>query len=94
MPGAFVLCDVLTSDECERLVQAAEAIKFTPDVVEGIDNITLISDQLFLDSLFQRCKPFLPQDVAGCDLAGINSRFRFFRYYKGAVYRPHIDGGR
>ena len=42
--------------------------------------------------LYHRCEPFLPQCIGGCALAGINARLRFFRYYQGAVYRPHIDG--
>eukprot|EP01104_Vermistella_antarctica_P012699 TRINITY_DN371_c0_g2_i1.p1 TRINITY_DN371_c0_g2~~TRINITY_DN371_c0_g2_i1.p1 ORF type:complete len:637 (+),score=127.82 TRINITY_DN371_c0_g2_i1:146-2056(+) len=28
----------------------------------------------------------------GCELAGLNARWRFYRYVPGAVYRPHIDG--
>lgn len=45
VPGAFLLSNVLDHDECLFFIAAAEAMKYTPDAVDGIDNITLIADE-------------------------------------------------
>ena len=84
--GAFLIQNVLSVDECCQLTAAAEAIGFAHDAVAGIDNIVLYADESLLNPIFERCRQHLPQE----GLMGINSRFRFFRYTKGAVYRPHI----
>lgn len=34
----------------------------------------------------------MPQEMGGRKLGGVNARWRLFRYYSGAIYRPHIDG--
>lgn len=84
--GAFLIQNVLSVNECCQLTAAAEAIGFAHDAVAGIDNIVLYADESLLNPIFERCRQHLPQE----GLMGINSRFRFFRYTKGAVYRPHI----
>jgi len=38
------------------------------------------------------CRPLLPQQLGGGKLAGINARWRLYRYSPGATYRPHVDG--
>ena len=84
--GTFLIQNVLSSGECSQLISAAEAIGYSHDAVAGIDNIVLYADDSLLSPIFNRCRHLLPQD----GLVGINSRFRFFRYKQGAVYRPHI----
>ena len=84
--GTFLIQNVLSSRECSQLIAAAEAIGFSHDAVAGIDNIVLYADDSLLLPIFQRTRDSLPQS----GLVGINSRFRFFRYRQGAVYRPHI----
>lgn len=89
VPGVFntfLMQNVLSSDECNQLIYIAETIGYSHDAVEGIDNIVLYADDSLLSPIFERCRHLLPQE----GLMGINSRFRFFRYRKGAVYRPHI----
>ena len=86
VPGTFLMQNVLTNEECLQLISVAEAIGYSHDAVAGIDNIVLFADDSILVPIFQRCRHLLPQK----GLRGINSRFRFFRYRKGAVYRPHI----
>ena len=66
-------------------MKAAEGIKYLPDVVDGIDNITLIADDALLASIFSRVKSLLPQSICGCSLVGLNARFRFFRYFPGEI---------
>eukprot|EP01052_Picozoa_sp_SAG31_P034663 SAG31_NODE_4082_length_3608_cov_2.026788_4_plen_353_part_00 len=105
--GAFVLTDVLSAVECKQLRQCAEANGFVPDVPAGrtaalaapgsdperAANFTMLADSSLLEAIYTRCKPHLPQQLAdGCELRGLNARFRFYRYYPGATYRPHVDG--
>ena len=92
VPGAFVMTDVLSSAECARIVAVAETIGYRPDAVDDIDNIVWLADESLWGPIFRRCEPMLPPRVGACELRGINARFRLFRYYPGAVYRPHIDG--
>lgn len=92
VPGAFIMTGVLSQVECGQFIAAAEAIGFVPDAVDGIDNLVLYSDPSILDSIYDRCLHMLPQTLNNRTLAGINARFRLFRYYPGAEYRPHIDG--
>ena len=84
--GTFLMQNVLSKEECSQLIAAAEAIGYSHDAVEGIDNIVLFADDSLINPIFERCRHLLPQR----GLVGINSRFRFFRYAEGAVYRPHI----
>ena len=87
VPGAFLLSNFLDCDECQYLISAAEEMKYTPDAVDGIDNVTMIADEQLLRELTIRCKAFLPDPDSSFKFAGINARFRFFRYFPGAVYR-------
>ena len=52
----------------------------------------MIADDHLLDIILNRCKPLIPTYINNCKLVGINARFRFFRYFESAVYRPHSDG--
>jgi len=100
VPGAFVLLDVLSTDECDLLIAAAHQLGFTPDhplsrpSPSGIEACEWLVDEHVIDPIFERCRQHLPQQVAGGEVAGINPRWRMFRYTdtEGAVYRPHIDG--
>ena len=97
--GAFVLSGVLTPGECQQLIHTAECMGFGPDhptakaAPTGIDTCEWLADDSVLGPIFDRVKTHLPQQLAGGKaVAGINARWRMFRYGEGAVYRPHIDG--
>jgi hypothetical protein len=88
--------------EARAIVQAAEAVGLEKDrpasgsaaELESIlaDNLVWLADPTFLATLFGRVREHLPQCVDGGDVAGINARFRIYRYVPGSTYRPHIDG--
>ena len=59
VPGAFVLRNILSESECDYLISAAETMKYTPDVVEGIDNLTIIADQNLLNVVYNRCRELM-----------------------------------
>jgi len=42
--------------------------------------------------MFSRCKDQLPSRIDEQEVAGINRRFRIYKYNHGNVYRPHVDG--
>ena len=97
VPGAFMLTGLLSRRECALLVNVAESMGFSPDHPVGQPEPTgidacewLVSDALQA-TIFQRAAPFAPI-IRGCAACGLNARWRFFRYDKGARYRPHIDG--
>ncbi|CZS99618.1 uncharacterized protein RCO7_07932 [Rhynchosporium graminicola] len=101
VPNLHLLKDILSPSECEQIIGAAELIGFTPDApirAEGEESSVLahnfywIVDNAFIDKLWARVLPFVPQNVGGKRVRGLNRRFRVYRYIPGAEYRAHIDG--
>ncbi|KAI8816679.1 uncharacterized protein EV422DRAFT_544490 [Fimicolochytrium jonesii] len=108
VPGAFLLQDVLTAAQCAQILRTTEAVGYTPDEpIAGAaseqtsvlaHNLFWLADTELLGMIFDRVKEHLPQTLPSISptsppkLAGINSRWRVYRYVPGAVYRPHIDG--
>jgi hypothetical protein len=108
VPGAFIILDVFTPDECLQIVQAASAIGFEKDqAAEGsallktsilARNFVWLADSHFLDHFYSQILPFVhPTAPAGPggqigNVRGINARFRVYQYTENQLYRPHIDG--
>ncbi|GMK55524.1 hypothetical protein CspeluHIS016_0205800 [Cutaneotrichosporon spelunceum] len=107
VPGAFIILDVFTPDECLQIVQAASAIGFEKDqAAEGsallktsilARNFVWLADKDFLDHFYSQILPFVnPTAPAGPNaignVRGINARFRVYEYTENQLYRPHIDG--
>ncbi|KAE8446070.1 hypothetical protein EG329_012578 [Mollisiaceae sp. DMI_Dod_QoI] len=101
VPNLHLLKDVLTSDECEQIIAAAEMIGFTPDApirAEGEEisilahNFYWIVDTGFCAKLWARVAALVPENLGGKKVRGLNRRFRVYRYVPGAEYRAHIDG--
>ncbi|CAE7341830.1 unnamed protein product [Symbiodinium sp. CCMP2456] len=98
VPGAFVLSDVLSVQECHMLRQATEAMGYRPDVPlsseldERAHNVVLMANDFQNTSLFERVKHLLPSKLGQEKLLGINRRWRFYRYLSGNLYRKHLDG--
>ncbi|BEJ16232.1 hypothetical protein CspHIS471_0508370 [Cutaneotrichosporon sp. HIS471] len=107
VPGAFIVLDVFTPEECLQIVQAASAIGFEKDqAAEGsallktsilARNFVWLADSHFLDHFYSQILPFVnPTAPAGPNatgnVRGINARFRVYQYTENQLYRPHIDG--
>ena len=104
LTGAFCLKNVLSSEECSRLIQAASILGYRPDhptnldSPTGIDSCEWLVDDSIHNLIFERVKTHLPLSVGEAStsnknaLCGINKRWRCFRYGQNCVYRPHIDG--
>ncbi|PQE04345.1 prolyl 4-hydroxylase protein [Rutstroemia sp. NJR-2017a BBW] len=101
VPNLHLLKDVLSSEECVRIIAAGETMDFTPDApirAEGEENSILahnfywVVDNAFCNGLWNRVKEFVPTKMHGKQVRGLNRRFRVYRYVPGAEYRAHIDG--
>ncbi|KAL1409467.1 hypothetical protein Q8F55_003450 [Vanrija albida] len=108
VPGAFIVLDVFTPDECLQIIQAATAIGFEKDqAADGsalqktsilARNFVWLADQQFHDHFYAQIKDFVPQHaqihdgVGGGHVRAINKRFRVYQYTENQLYRPHIDG--
>jgi hypothetical protein len=102
VPNLSVIKSVFSQDECKAIVAATEAIGFLPDypLANSSDrdasilahNVYWLIDQSLHDMLWSRVSPFLPAELAGRKIRGLNRRFRVYRYVPGASYRAHIDG--
>lgn len=99
VPNLHLLKDVLNPDECIRIIAAGEKIGFTPDapVREAGEessvlahNFYWIVDTAFCQKLWDRVKAYVPENVGGKKVRGLNRRFRVYRYVPGAEYRAHI----
>uniref|UniRef100_A0A6U1K1C9 Fe2OG dioxygenase domain-containing protein n=1 Tax=Tetraselmis chuii TaxID=63592 RepID=A0A6U1K1C9_9CHLO len=42
--------------------------------------------------IYERCKHMLPQEVNGGAVAGLNARWRLYKYGPGDIFRAHTDG--
>jgi hypothetical protein len=86
------MTDVLSPLECCQLMTMAETMQYTPDAVFGIDNVIWLGSEALMGLLSDRVHALMPAELNNRSFAGVNARLRLFRYYAGAVYRPHIDG--
>ena len=94
VPQGFTISSVFSSSECDALVETMEAVGLQPDEpVSGsavqlssvlAHNLIWLSDPKFIETLFERIKPHLPQTMGGGEVKGVNKRFRFYRYRPGA----------
>lgn len=104
VPGAFVVGNVLTHSECERMLSILDDVGWEETAPEGTcvgaklrrNSVSVImSDSTLLDAIMYRMRDALPQrdDESGGELVGINARFRVYRYrpMTGETFKPHID---
>ncbi|MDH3632505.1 MAG: 2OG-Fe(II) oxygenase [Gammaproteobacteria bacterium] len=102
VPGAFQLLNVLTTAECERIVELSESLGYLEDAAVSLprairhnDSFTWVVDDATNDIIWQRCQALLNDNHefnAGKRALGINARFRFYRYGPGDFFAPHTDG--
>lgn len=102
VPGAYQLLNVLSSDECQRLIDLSEALGYLPDAAVSLprdirhnDNIVWVTDSKTDELIWQRAAALASEDLAIFDHKrplGLNARFRFYRYHSGDYFKPHTDG--
>ena len=101
-PGAFQLLNVLSAEECKRIIKLSESSGYQEDAAVSLprsirhnDSFTWIIDDDTHDILWNRCKAAIddkhPYNKDKKTL-GFNARFRFYRYGEGDYFAPHTDG--
>lgn len=99
----FVIHSFLTPEECAALIERSEALGYCDAPITTSQGFVLrkdirnnervmIDDVELAERLFERAKPLLPAEWYGWMLAGLNERFRFYRYDPGQYFAPHTDG--
>lgn len=103
LPDVYLLRDVMTAAECRRLVAAAAARGFQPaGLAIGGDEYrvnararnndrVIVDDRALAAALWARVQPLVDVRHAGCRVAGLNWRFRIYRYRVGQRFAPHVD---
>lgn len=102
VPGAFQVLNVLTQEECERLIELTESLGYLKDAAVSLPrtvrhnhNVTWVVDEMTDGILWQRVKEHMidPENIFhGKQPVGLNARFRFYRYHEGDFFKPHTDG--
>ena len=102
VPGAFQLLNILSLEECQRLVSLTETFGYLEDAAVSLprsirhnDSLTWVIDDETNAIIWQRCQALVQDDHefnTSKAALGINSRFRFYRYGPGDYFAPHTDG--
>ncbi|MGB5709058.1 MAG: hypothetical protein WBM41_19790 [Arenicellales bacterium] len=102
VPGTFQLLNVLSSEECQRLVGLSESLGYLPDAsvslprsVRHNDNVVWVVDEKTDGLIWKRIENQLNDFAAifdGKHALGINARFRFYRYGPEDYFKAHTDG--
>ena len=102
VPGAFQLLNVLSADECQRLISVSETMGFLPDAAVSLprnvrhnDSLTWVVDNTTERLIWERIAGVMTDDLGifeGKAALGLNNRFRFYRYNEGDYFKPHSDG--
>lgn len=99
----LLLRDVLKPEECKRLITAAGALGFeVAGLAIGQDQYlmrpkarnnsrVIVDDPQLSEQLFSRVHKLLPPKVGSLKLAGLNPRFRVYRYRPQERFAPHVD---
>jgi len=99
----FTVRDVLSPGECETQINRIEGLKPETAPINTVrgtrvklnvrnNERVIFDDQEFAGLLLQRVRDCVPGDIHGMRLAGVNERFRGYRYKPGMRFAPHADG--
>lgn len=101
--GIHQLQHRFTATECAALIGQAEQIGFEPATISTLKGAQLRqevrnNDRIIFDNfemalrIWRRVGPELPSVWIARSLAGLNERFRFYRYGSGQKFDWHCDG--
>lgn len=101
--GIFLIHDFLSPEDCRRLIALSEEWGYEAATITTGDGFLLLREvrnnmrvivdaRVLAERLFARARPFLPPQVDGWHVRGLNERFRYYRYDVGQTFKPHYDG--
>ena len=99
----FTISNILTADECQEQIAFAEQRGFEIATIEARDGPRLDTevrnnDRVIVDDiaravhLWERVAPFIPSNMQGRQVVGLNERIRYYRYNIGQQFDWHYDG--
>lgn len=105
--GAFILHNILSLEECEKIVTNSKSMGFTEAALNLGNGKLVVRRQerccgrillevLDLSILWERLKPHLNFTSIGrneYEPVGLNPRLRILKYTAGQFFRKHYDGG-
>lgn len=97
---AFLVHRILTPAEANMVIEISEFCGFTeaaPDIATPLGmrvNLAVhwVAPRFWIDRLFQRLRPHLPQRVDGQRLLGLSCRLNMYKYLQNMHFKPHVDG--
>ena len=102
--GVFLLENVLTKAECDRIVATSEGMGFKEDAPVSLgrdirknENVVWIQSPSVNDAIFDRVQSFLPPTIEMNgkhlgSLLALNRRWRLYKYQETDVFKFHTDG--
>ena len=103
-PDIWTVSAVLSPAECADLIQKGEDLGFHAATVRMRSGQTMLIngvrnndraewiDAPFAALLWERVRPFVPEEMDGCAARGLWENFRFYRYDPGQRFKKHRDG--
>lgn len=99
----FTVSNLFTAAECQQLIEQGEGMGFKAAPVatsSGLQMMTgirnndraVFEDADFARSVWERVQAYVPPQMDGCRVRGLDSRFRFYRYDPGQRFKRHKDG--
>ena len=102
----FTFPGALSAEECRAVIEMSESAGYAPAPIQrsldgpcgftvrgGRDNSrSSIDDEPLAVALWRRVSRFVPADVEGRAVVGLNERLRFYRYEAGQSFGAHRDG--
>jgi hypothetical protein len=73
MDGTYAILNVLSREECQQIIALTERMGYEATCIAGIaaqdkalhgpDKVVWCADQALVDTVFERCRPLLPQEL-------------------------------
>ena len=99
----WTVADLLTPQECEQLIARGEGLGFeaaTVSMAAGAQMMpqvrnndrVVFDDPALANTYWERVRAHVPPTLDGCEAAGLNERFRYYRYDPAQRFNAHRDG--
>tara|TARA_B100000686_G_C16801184_1_gene986127 strand:+ start:239 stop:1039 length:801 start_codon:yes stop_codon:yes gene_type:complete len=97
----FLVENILLTHEADKIIEITELLGYREDApgivtAPGLrqnKSVHWLADKRIMSTLYERLKPHLPEYLDGQKLSpNLSHRLNMYRYDKGDVFNPHIDG--